>query len=181
MESSRRLIRSMRRGAGSGSFIIAACDGQPFSLPRFFYADVMGARAHLESGHRHRISPCRTRNRKVALRDFRGQTVVLNFWATWCPPCVEEMPSLVQLDQRMGNKGIKIVGVSVDVDSDAYHKFLKDYKVDFLTVRDPGTRRAPAFTAPSSFPRPISSIATGWCAASSLARWTGVRRKLSIF
>jgi cytochrome c biogenesis protein CcmG, thiol:disulfide interchange protein DsbE len=76
-------------------------------------------------------------DRKVELRDFRGKTVVLNFWATWCPPCVEEMPSLVQLEQRMGNKGVAILGVSIDVDADAYHKFLKDYKVDFLTVRDP--------------------------------------------
>lgn len=76
-------------------------------------------------------------DRKVALRDFRGKTVVLNFWATWCPPCVEEMPSLVQLELRMGNKGVTVLGVSIDVDGDAYHKFLKDYKVDFLTVRDP--------------------------------------------
>jgi cytochrome c biogenesis protein CcmG, thiol:disulfide interchange protein DsbE len=76
-------------------------------------------------------------DRKVELRDFHGDTVVLNFWATWCPPCVEEMPSLVQLEQRLGSKGVKVVGVSVDVDADAYHKFLKDYKVDFLTVRDP--------------------------------------------
>jgi cytochrome c biogenesis protein CcmG, thiol:disulfide interchange protein DsbE len=75
-------------------------------------------------------------DRKVDLRDLRGKTVVLNFWATWCPPCVEEMPSLVQLQQRLGNKGITVVGVSIDVDADAYHKFLKDYKVDFLTVRD---------------------------------------------
>jgi peroxiredoxin len=76
-------------------------------------------------------------DRKIDLHDFRGKTLVLNFWATWCPPCVEEMPSLVQLEQRMGNKGITVVGVSVDADADAYHKFLKDYKVDFTTVRDP--------------------------------------------
>lgn len=47
------------------------------------------------------------------------------------------MPSLVQLDQRFASKGVTVVGVSVDVDAGAYHKFLKDYKVDFLTVRDP--------------------------------------------
>jgi cytochrome c biogenesis protein CcmG, thiol:disulfide interchange protein DsbE len=81
-------------------------------------------------------------DRKVELRDFRGKIVVLNFWATWCPPCVEEMPSLVQLEQRMSNKGVTVVGVSVDVDADAYHKFLKDYKVDFLTVRDPDQKAA---------------------------------------
>jgi len=76
-------------------------------------------------------------DRKVTLNEFHGQVVVLNFWATWCGPCVEEMPSLVQLQQRFKAKGLTVIGVSIDVDGDAYHKFLKDYKVDFLTVRDP--------------------------------------------
>jgi len=76
-------------------------------------------------------------DRKVELRDFRGKTVVLNFWATWCPPCVEEMPSLTELQQRFRDKDVTVVGVSVDVDSDSYHRFLKDHKIDFLTVRDP--------------------------------------------
>lgn len=76
-------------------------------------------------------------DRKVSLSELRGKVVVLNFWATWCGPCVEEMPSLVQLQQRFKDKGVSVVGISIDVDGDAYHKFLKDYKVDFLTVRDP--------------------------------------------
>jgi cytochrome c biogenesis protein CcmG/thiol:disulfide interchange protein DsbE len=79
---------------------------------------------------------------KVSLRDFRGKIVVLNFWATWCPPCVEEMPSLVQMDQRMKDKGVAVLGVSIDVDADAYHRFLKDYKVGFVTVRDPEQKSA---------------------------------------
>jgi cytochrome c biogenesis protein CcmG, thiol:disulfide interchange protein DsbE len=74
---------------------------------------------------------------KLALADFHGKVIVLNFWASWCAPCVEEMPSLVQLQQRFKDKGITVVGVSIDVDGDAYHKFLKDYKIDFPTVRDP--------------------------------------------
>ena len=74
---------------------------------------------------------------KVTLSQLRGKVVVLNFWATWCAPCVEEMPSLVQLQQRFKDKGLTVVGISIDVDNDAYHKFLKDYKIDFLTVRDP--------------------------------------------
>lgn len=81
-------------------------------------------------------------DRKIALADFRGNVVVLNFWATWCAPCVEEMPSLVQLQQRFKNKGVTVVGVSIDVDNYAYHKFLKDYKIDFLTVRDPDQKTA---------------------------------------
>jgi peroxiredoxin len=47
------------------------------------------------------------------------------------------MPSLVQLQQRFKDKGVSVVGVSIDVDGDAYQKFLKDYKIDFVTVRDP--------------------------------------------
>jgi peroxiredoxin len=75
-------------------------------------------------------------DRSLKLSDFRGQIVVLNFWATWCPPCVEEMPSLVEMQRRMKAKGITVVAVSVDVDQGAYNQFLKDHNVDLLTVRD---------------------------------------------
>lgn len=76
-------------------------------------------------------------DRKVALTEFRGQIVVLNFWATWCPPCIEEMPSLVEMQRRMKAKGVTVLAVSIDVDDDAYHQFVKDHAVDLLTVRDP--------------------------------------------
>lgn len=76
-------------------------------------------------------------DRKVSLADLHGQIVLLNFWATWCPPCVEEMPSLVQLQHRFKNKGITVLAVSLDDDGNAYHQFLKDHQIDFLTVRDP--------------------------------------------
>jgi peroxiredoxin len=75
--------------------------------------------------------------RSVKLSDFRGQVVVLNFWATWCPPCVEEMPSLVEMQRRMKAKGITVLAVSVDVDQNAYLQFLKEHNVNLLTVRDP--------------------------------------------
>ena len=74
---------------------------------------------------------------KVTLRQFRGQVVVLNFWATWCPPCVSEMPSLVEMQRRMKAKGVTVLAVSVDVDENAYRQFLKDHNVNLLTVRDP--------------------------------------------
>jgi cytochrome c biogenesis protein CcmG, thiol:disulfide interchange protein DsbE len=76
-------------------------------------------------------------DRKVALSDLHGKIVVLNFWATWCPPCVDEMPSLVHLQQRLKNKGVTVLAVSVDVDDGAYRRFLKDHNIDLLTVRDP--------------------------------------------
>jgi len=79
-------------------------------------------------------------DRAVKLSDYRGQVVVLNFWATWCPPCVEEMPSLVEMQRRMKAKGVTVIGVSVDVDQSAYNRFLKDHNVNLLTVRDPGQK-----------------------------------------
>lgn len=75
-------------------------------------------------------------DRSVTLSSLRGKVVVLNFWATWCPPCVEEMPSLLQMQRKMKDKGVTVLAVSVDEDPGAYHKFLIDHGVDFLTVRD---------------------------------------------
>ena len=75
-------------------------------------------------------------DRTVSLSDFRGKIVVLNFWASYCFPCIAETPSLVQLQHRLKDKGITVLGVSWDVDDNAYHKFLQTYKIDFLTVRD---------------------------------------------
>jgi len=74
--------------------------------------------------------------RTVALRDFRGKLIVLNFWATYCEPCVEEMPSLVQLQKQMG-PNVTVLAVSSDPDESKYRRFLETYHIDFLTVRDP--------------------------------------------
>jgi cytochrome c biogenesis protein CcmG/thiol:disulfide interchange protein DsbE len=76
-------------------------------------------------------------DRKVALNQFRGQVLVLNFWATWCPPCVEELPSLMTMQNRMKGSGVVVLAISVDVDGNAYHRFLKEHDVSLLTVRDP--------------------------------------------
>jgi len=74
--------------------------------------------------------------RSISLHDLKGKVVLLNFWATWCPPCVEEMPSLVALQTKMKDK-VTVLAISVDVDEGAYKKFVKDHGVDLLTVRDP--------------------------------------------
>jgi cytochrome c biogenesis protein CcmG, thiol:disulfide interchange protein DsbE len=81
-------------------------------------------------------------DRKVTLSQLHGQVVVLNFWATWCPPCIEETPSLVVMQQRMKDKGITVLAVSVDVDESAYRRFLKEHGVNLLTVRDPDQKSA---------------------------------------
>jgi cytochrome c biogenesis protein CcmG, thiol:disulfide interchange protein DsbE len=70
------------------------------------------------------------------LVDLRGRVVVLNFWATWCPPCVEEASSLNQLQASIAPRGGTVLGVSVDDDQAAYETFLKDHNIDFPTYRD---------------------------------------------
>jgi len=74
------------------------------------------------------------------LSDFKGKVVVLNFWATWCPPCVEEAPALNHLQQRIASRGGVIIGVSIDDDPAKYEKFLKDFSVPFPTWRDPSAK-----------------------------------------
>jgi len=73
--------------------------------------------------------------RTVSLTQLRGKPVLLNFWATWCPPCIEEMPSLVQLQKQLGDK-VTILAVSEDADDSAYKQFIRDHNIDLLTVRD---------------------------------------------
>lgn len=75
-------------------------------------------------------------DRRVSLSDHRGKIVVLNFWATWCPPCVEEMPSLIAMQAQMKDK-VTVLAVSTDQDKVAYDRFLVEHKVALLTVRDP--------------------------------------------
>jgi cytochrome c biogenesis protein CcmG, thiol:disulfide interchange protein DsbE len=60
----------------------------------------------------------------VSLAEYRGKTVVLNFWASWCPPCLEEFPSLMQLQQQVPN--VVVLAVSFDTDADAYRQYVAD-------------------------------------------------------
>jgi len=74
--------------------------------------------------------------RTVTLPNFGGKVLVLNFWATWCPPCVQETPSLSRFAAEYAGKGVVVLGVSVDKDLKAYDAFLQRFQPAFLTARD---------------------------------------------
>jgi cytochrome c biogenesis protein CcmG, thiol:disulfide interchange protein DsbE len=89
-------------------------------------------------------------DRTVSLSQFRGKPVILNFWASWCGPCVEETPSLVELQRELGNQ-VTILAVSEDHDQAAYSQFVRDHNVNLLTVRDT-TRHANELYGTFKFP-----------------------------
>lgn len=75
----------------------------------------------------------------VSLKEYRGKIVVLNFWASWCPPCLEEFPSLMALQRQMPQ--IVVLAVSFDTDGAAYRQYLVDNHIDLLTAWD-GSQRS---------------------------------------
>ena len=77
------------------------------------------------------------RGRKVSLSDFGGKVLVLNFWATWCPPCMEEMPSLNEFAASMKDSGVVVLAVSIDRNEKAYKTFLQRARPAFETAYDP--------------------------------------------
>jgi cytochrome c biogenesis protein CcmG, thiol:disulfide interchange protein DsbE len=87
------------------------------------------------------------------LSDLRGKVVLLNFWASWCQPCIEEAPSLNLLQERIAPLGGTVLGVNVGVDDDeaAYEKFLSTYGVGFPTFRD-STKQLAASYGTTAYP-----------------------------
>ncbi|MEP6717388.1 MAG: TlpA disulfide reductase family protein [Terriglobia bacterium] len=78
--------------------------------------------------------------KQVTVSDFGGKLLLLNFWATWCPPCIEEIPGLNEMARQLGPKGLVILGVSVDKDENAYKQFLAKNPLAYLTARDPAEK-----------------------------------------
>ena len=73
---------------------------------------------------------------KVTPYSFGGKLLVLNFWATWCAPCVQEIPSLNQFQKKYADKGVVVVAISVDKNPNKYKAFLEKIPVSFATARD---------------------------------------------
>jgi cytochrome c-type biogenesis protein len=85
------------------------------------------------------------------LSEQKGQVVVLNFWATWCVPCREEIPTFNDMQKDLGAKGLKIVGILTKDDPSGLKDFQKDLKQDYTIVIDNGSAEA-AYEIPSALP-----------------------------
>ena len=74
---------------------------------------------------------------KITPDSFGGKVLVLNFWATWCPPCIQEIPSLSRFQKRFAGSGVKVVAISIDKNRNKYQNFLQRIRVSFDTAWDP--------------------------------------------
>ena len=105
-----------------------------FALPSYRHGEASIA------GQRARDFALELNGKPAHLSDFRGKVVVLNFWGTWCPPCVEETPALNKLEKYLALRNGAVLGVAADEDPAAYQEFLQNHGVIFDTYRDPLTK-----------------------------------------
>ncbi len=78
-----------------------------------------------------------TTGRAVRLSDYHGQVVVLNFWATWCAACLEEIPSLEKFYQSYASRGVAVIGISIDRNIETLRSFLQKHSIPYLVLHDP--------------------------------------------
>ena len=112
---------SYRQGEAS----VAGRKAEDFSL------ELKGQPAHLMD--------LKGKGQPARLTDLKGKVVILNFWATWCPPCVEETPALNHLQKYIEARDGVVLGVAADEDDTTVEKFRRDQSVVFYTYRDPST------------------------------------------
>ena len=68
---------------------------------------------------------------RLHLSDYRGKLVLLDFWATWCDPCREEIPGFVELQNKYRDQGLQIIGISMDDDPEAVRDFYQSFKMNY--------------------------------------------------
>jgi thiol-disulfide isomerase/thioredoxin len=114
------------------AFLPASVLGQEVKAPQFALRDVNG--------------------RTVRLSDYRGRVVLINFWATWCPPCRAEMPDLVRLQREHGKQGLQIIGITYPPERKArVRRFARSVKVNYPIIL--GTREIKArFSSEETLP-----------------------------
>jgi len=83
--------------------------------------------------------------RQVSLSDFKGKILFVNFWATWCPPCREEMPSMQKLHARLKDKDFLMVAIDLQESAEPVKKFLNEYELTFMTLLDSKGETGPLF------------------------------------
>ncbi len=77
-------------------------------------------------------------NQQISLTDYRGKVVFIDFWASWCPPCVASLPAYDQMRQDIGTEQFEIIAINVDENTEDGLKFLESHPVGYPMLADPG-------------------------------------------
>ncbi len=107
------------------------------AVAAFFLSSVVEAKPSLDFTLRN------TSGLMVSSTSFKGKIVVLNFWATWCPPCVGEIPYLVALQKKYEKQGVQVVGIAVDEDISGVPAFIKKHQMTYpILYSTPAVQKA---------------------------------------
>jgi thiol-disulfide isomerase/thioredoxin len=120
----------MRIAAALTLALLAACGGGS-----------TGAGGQSDFGRRPDWTVTLPDGKKVSAADYDNKVLILDFWATWCPPCRKEIPGFIELQKKYAEKGLVIVGFSFDNDPSAHDVWIKEQKVNYLSIfmqTDPG-------------------------------------------
>ena len=94
-----------------------------------------------QPGHRPAAPPVSgttVNGRHLSLAEFRGHTIVINFWGSWCAPCRAEAPALGQLARQLQPRGVRFVGVDIRDEPDSALAFMQQFNVGYPSLNDPG-------------------------------------------
>ena len=75
---------------------------------------------------------------RVSVSDFKGKVIILDFFATWCPPCRAEIPHFVELYDKYKDKGLVVIGISVELDQELVKRFAKEFDINYPVLIDDG-------------------------------------------
>jgi len=93
-------------------------------------------------------------NKTVSLSDYKNKVVILNFFATWCPPCRSEIPDFVELMDKYNEKGLAIIGICLDKDIDTAREFVHENNINYPVLLDDGgvsEKYGPVGSIPTTF------------------------------
>ncbi|PIP15397.1 MAG: hypothetical protein COX46_06010 [bacterium (Candidatus Ratteibacteria) CG23_combo_of_CG06-09_8_20_14_all_48_7] len=88
----------------------------------------------------------------ISLNSLKGKVIILNFWATWCPPCRKEIPEFIKFYQRYTSQGIELLGISVDDDESSLRQFVQASKINYPVAWDRSGRVSSLYGGIRSIP-----------------------------
>ena len=113
----------------------------------------------------------------VRLSDYRGNLVFLNFWATWCPPCIEELPAMMEMNRTFEGRRFEMLGISVDTRWDDVNGYLDEHGFELSTVLDPGQNTKQAYKV-TGFPETFLIDGDGTVLKKYIGAWPWATPKM---